>query len=112
MGLISCAKSAGPGDVCSWDPDFQVNWQRASSLVADAMCSSPPSPEQQAAAHALRLELLEHVQSTTANATCAAYVADDFEFIIGAAQLEIDDPWIDALWETYFHGRCPYSRAE
>ena len=112
LGLISCAEPAAAHDVSSEDMNFETNWQRASALVAKALRSNPPPQEHQSSASALRLEIFEQVISSTANTTRAAYVSDDFEFIIGAAQLGIHDPWINSLWVTYFRGRCPYIRDE
>ena len=112
LGVISCAEPAGSRDVSSHVPGFDANWRRVSSLVSDALDANPLPAEEQAISHALRLDLFEHIMEVTSDTRRAAYVADDFEFIIGAAQLGIEDPWIQSLWSTYFLGRCPYLSEE
>ena len=112
LGLVTCAAPPGAGDVSCRDPGFEANWQRASSPVSDALSKCPLAAHEQALSQSLRLGLFEHVKQSTADVTCAAYVADDFELILGAAMLQLPDPWVRSLWSTYYRGRCPYVRDE
>ena len=42
----------------------------------------------------------------------AAYVSDDFELIASAMALDIEDPWINGLWQSYKKGSFPYREVE
>ena len=110
-GLVTCAAAPLDGDVSSWDADFQSQWYRANDIVGAAFRTAPPSVEIQTDADALRSAIFQQILSTTGDDTLAVYTGDDFHFIINAALLGVDDPWISALWQTYRNGRSPYIEA-
>ena len=110
-GLITCIGAPLDGDVSSRDADFLSQWYRVNDIVGVAFRAAPPNVELQTDADAMRSTIFQHILSTTGDDALAAYTGDDFHFIINAALLGVDDPWISALWHTYRNGRSPYVEA-
>lgn len=109
---ITCAIHPLDSNVACTEPDFNSNWYRSHREIGKAWCDRIPSVGAEELISVLRRKVFEQIRQNTGDSLLASWAIDDFEFILRAAYLEVSDPWIIALWETYESGINPHADSE
>lgn len=85
------------------EPEFDSEWGEAYERIEGRQELVPMKGE----IDLIREWSFRYVFSQTGHHEMAATVSDDFDLIVSAAILGIDDGWINALWWEYKSGRIP-----
>lgn len=55
----------------------------------------------------IRKNAFNTVLKITSSDDLAAYISDDFGLIVDADKVDINNSWINALWQSYKNGKIP-----
>jgi len=86
------------------DVAFDSEWVRAQGIVD---CGKLATKDRDFV-NAIREFTFKRAYDLTSNPDLSACVSDDFELIASAMALDIADPWINGLWDSYKKGYFPY----
>lgn len=86
-------------------PPFDSEWVRVDRLVKAQ--GSSVAADDRVAIDRLREVAFKTTFKHTRNPDAAAYISDDFGLIADALSAQIDDPWLNGLWDCYQSDRFP-----
>ncbi|MEZ6047094.1 MAG: hypothetical protein R3C11_16235 [Planctomycetaceae bacterium] len=86
--------------------EFEVDWLRVYDITKN---QNNLSSEEKRKINLLRETTFKRVYEITANPELSGYVSDDFGLIGSALFLNINDPWLNSLWQEYYLGNFPHT---
>jgi hypothetical protein len=93
------------------NPAFEANWVRLFNEVRQLASEHEVTEIQRGLVDDIRRESFAVVSHATRQHEIASYVSDDFDLMIRARILGIDDGLLHQMWEVYMRGEFPVSAA-